>query len=404
GDLYLAEGNMPKEVMLSKLSKRINSGDDETTITFSPDSTRVWFVSTRKRGYGGKDIWMCQAKPKGGWRKAVNAGPQINTPGNEESPFISADGKTLCFSSDGHPGMGGFDIFRTTLEGGVYSVPVNMGYPVNSAADDLFFSLDSRGRNGYLASARMGGNGSFDLYRVRIVDAEKPLLYQTDSFKIELALPGPETPEPMPALKPYEPVILVRGTLSDATSGATLSGSVSLFEQPAGRLLASLQSSPSGTFLVNVPARQEYLLATLIKGYLPVLEPLDVSRMELYASVQLPVKLTPAAPGAVLYLKNTRFATNDSILPADDNRELEILASFMKMHENLGIRILGFATSSEDTAVLPAARAAAVYNFLIAKGIFTGRMNVDQSASVPGTESTAPATPANFVRIVIFQI
>lgn len=404
GDLFVAEGNMPKEVVTSKLSKRINSRDDETTITFSPDSTRVWFVSTRKGGYGGKDIWMCQAKPKGGWRKAVNAGPQINTQGNEESPFISADGKTLYFSSDRQPGMGGFDVFRTNFEGSVYSVPVNMGYPVNSAADDLFFSLDTRGRNGFMASSRMGGSGSFDLYRVRIVDGAKPLLYQTDSFQIALSLPGSESPELIPALKPYEPVILIRGTITDVTTGAPVSGSVVLFEQPAGQQIGSMQSSPSGAFLMNVATRQKYLLTVQARGYFPKMETVDVSQMEQYASVQVPVKLVPAAPGAIVELRNTRFPANDSILPADAAKELELLASFLKMHENFGIRILGFATTPEDGVLLPSARANAVYEYLISKGIYSGRMDVDQTTPLPGNVTPTPAIPVNYIRIVINQI
>ena len=404
GDLFLAQGNLPKEVVLAKLSKRINSRDDETTITFSPDSTRVWFVSTRKKGYGGKDIWMCQAKPRGGWRKAVNAGPQINTPGNEESPFIAADGKTFYFSSDGHQGMGGYDVFRTTFEGGVYPVPVNMGYPVNSSADDLFFSLDTRGRNGYLASSRMGGNGSFDLYRVRIVDAEKPLLYQTDSFQIALSLPGSETPEPLPSLRPYEPVILIRGTIADVATGTPVAGLVTLFEQSAGQQVLSVQSSPAGGFLMNVPTRQKYLLAVQARGYFPKLEPVDVSQMDPYASVQLPVRLSPAAPGKVLELKNTRFAVNDPHFSTGDYQELELLAAFLKLHEQFSIRILGYATASEDPALLPAARANAVYEFLLSKGIFPGRMDVDQTTPLPVSETTTLPIQANFVRIVINQI
>ncbi len=404
GDFWLIEGTPPQEMSLRKLSKRINSSDDETTLTFSPDSSRVWFVSTRKRGYGGKDIWMCQAKTRGGWRKAVNAGPAVNTPFDEESPFMYSDGKTLYFSSKGLPGMGGFDVFRTTFEGGVYSAPVNMGSPVNSASDDLFFSLEARGKNGYLASSRPGGSGFYDLYRVRIVDPDKPLLYQTDTFSLTLSMPGPTVPEPLPALKPYEPVILIRGITLDAANSAAVSALVTLSDQSNGQLAESMETSAAGSFLLNVPVKKRYLLTALARGYLPATETVDVSQMDSYASIQVPVRLTPMAIGAGTELRTTLFPPNDSQFSTSDTRELDLLVAFLKLNETTSVLIRGFATESEDAIQLPGARAAKVSDYLVSKGIFSGRITLEQYSISPETGVVEPTPDKSAIRIVITQI
>lgn len=149
---------------LRKLSRRINSSSNETSLTFSPDGNTVFFVSDRRGGYGGKDIWISTKNRRGRWSRPVNAGPEINTPYDEESPFMHPDGKTLYFSSQGHDGMGGFDIFKTTYKDGSFSEPENLGYPVNSPSDDLFFIFDIKTMTAFFASNRQGGVGSFDIY------------------------------------------------------------------------------------------------------------------------------------------------------------------------------------------------------------------------------------------------
>ena len=135
---------------LVKLNDNINTKYWESHATISHDNKKLYFTSNRKGTYGGLDIYVSNRDSTGDWGPAVNLGPVINTPYNEESPFLSDDDKTLFFSSRGHFNMGGYDIFYSTLlANGEWSVPLNVGYPLNSTDDDVFFKPLNQGYEGY---------------------------------------------------------------------------------------------------------------------------------------------------------------------------------------------------------------------------------------------------------------
>jgi outer membrane protein OmpA-like peptidoglycan-associated protein len=155
-----------------KRTKRLKGSVDkksskETTISIS-NSGDAYFVSNRRGGYGGKDIYF--AKHKGGrrFRKAVNLGPMINTPFDEEAVYVTADGNTLYFSSNGHPGMGSFDNYRSEkLPDGSWAEPVNLGYPINSPGRDMFYFPTADSLVAFVASERPGGLGGLDIYKMK---------------------------------------------------------------------------------------------------------------------------------------------------------------------------------------------------------------------------------------------
>jgi hypothetical protein len=131
----------------------INTKNIECSPSLSPDGSTLYFVSNRPGGYGGKDVWASERLSNGKWSTPYNLGKDINTADDEESPFIMSDGATLCFSSVGHNSYGGYDIFTVTQnEDGLWSVPENLGTPVNSASDDYSFITDSDGKNAYYSS------------------------------------------------------------------------------------------------------------------------------------------------------------------------------------------------------------------------------------------------------------
>ncbi len=176
GGLYQARmGDNDWDVPL-KLASDINTGNS-TSACISPDGNSLYFVSDRPGGMGGKDIWRCVKLPNGAWSKSLNLGEPINSPYNEESPFMHGDGRTFFFSSEGHNSMGGYDVFFSQLlDSGKFSEPFNLGYPINTPDNELHFSLGSDGKNGYLNSDRSGGKGDEDLYRVIMPHAsERPL-------------------------------------------------------------------------------------------------------------------------------------------------------------------------------------------------------------------------------------
>lgn len=148
------------------LGSDINSKDNEFFATLSADGQRLYFVSDRPGGLGGKDIWYCNKLPTGEWGKSINIGAPINTAFDEDAPFIHPNGKTMYFSSNGHRSMGGYDIFSTRWNGREWSSPVNLGYPINTTDDDHSYITIPSGRRAYYSSKGSGSLGSTDIYVV----------------------------------------------------------------------------------------------------------------------------------------------------------------------------------------------------------------------------------------------
>jgi len=135
------------------------------SVFVSSDGKKMFLVTDREGGYGGKDIYLSQKDSSGKWAIPQNLGPEINTPYDEDSPFLMPDNKTLFFSSTGHNGLGGYDMYKTVYENGKWSSPVNLGSPINSSGDDIYMSYDTATKMGYFSSSRINsGFGDMDIY------------------------------------------------------------------------------------------------------------------------------------------------------------------------------------------------------------------------------------------------
>ena len=171
GDIYYSNLDGDKWTTPLPLGSDINSKAGESHACLSADGNTIYFVSDREGGFGGWDIYRCVRLPNGQWSLALNLGPTINSPFDEISPFIHPDGVTLYFSSQAHKGMGGFDIFystKSTEENNKWSTPVSIGYPINTSDDDLFYIPTTDGRHAYYSSAKPGGKGDKDIYRITL--------------------------------------------------------------------------------------------------------------------------------------------------------------------------------------------------------------------------------------------
>ena len=170
-----------------RLNENINTKYWESHATISHDNKRLYFTSNRKGGYGGLDIYVSTRDDKGDWGPAVNLGPVINTPYNEEAPFLTDNDKTLYFSSRGHYNMGGYDIFYSSLlSNGEWSIPLNAGYPLNTTDDDVFYKPVKDGNEGYIALYNPEGFGKQDIYHIEIFSDEHPRkFFITGSAQIE---------------------------------------------------------------------------------------------------------------------------------------------------------------------------------------------------------------------------
>jgi outer membrane protein OmpA-like peptidoglycan-associated protein/tetratricopeptide (TPR) repeat protein len=153
-----------------KLLKTINFDYYQNHAFLSKDGNTLYFTSEARGGIGGIDIYKATKIKEGEWSKPENIGAPVNTEFDEDSPFLSDDGNTLYFASNGHKGYGNFDIFKSELKDGKWSEPVNLGQPVNSAGHDIFLVMEPGGASGYFSSSRNGGFGDMDIYKINDLD------------------------------------------------------------------------------------------------------------------------------------------------------------------------------------------------------------------------------------------
>lgn len=232
---------------------QINSIEIESSACYSPDGKILYFSSDRPGGYGGSDIWSAIRNADGSFQPAENLGPQVNSPYNEEYIFVHADGISLYFSSDGLNSMGGYDIFLTKFLNGQWEKPVNIGYPVNTADDDIYFSVSPDGKTAWYSSERQEGYGGQDIYKIEFSHNE---------------------------MKPA-PIRLVNGRIMDAVSFEPLSAEIEITDKENNEIILRKQSKSSdGSFSIALPAGKKYGIVYNATGYLFFTENIDLSRLD----------------------------------------------------------------------------------------------------------------------------
>jgi outer membrane protein OmpA-like peptidoglycan-associated protein len=174
GDIYVSKSEEEGWTKPIALNENINGPMSwETSAFLTDDGKHLYFSSNREGGYGNLDIYVSEMDQTGDWGKANNIGPVINTPGKEDSPALDPDGTTLYFSSDGHPNMGGTDIFKSEFKDGKWQKPVNLGYPINSVEDDSFFAVSGDRRRAYFSTLREEGNA--EIYTLTFIEPQQML-------------------------------------------------------------------------------------------------------------------------------------------------------------------------------------------------------------------------------------
>jgi tetratricopeptide (TPR) repeat protein len=222
------------------------SGSSSGHPWLSPDNSRLYFASDRQGGHGGSDIWYVNQTPSG-WGTPINAGANINTRGNEMFPFVDQQGN-LYFTSDGHMGMGGLDLFVARNIRGEFVVK-NMGYPINSNSDDFSIFLNLDGTTGYFASNRPGGQGDDDIYHLRITN---PV-----TFKEEESAKNEETAE------------FFKLMVIEQNSQAPIPGAIVGFLDNNGRYLGEVTSDEAGLLHINDTIKGKVTAMTAVEYYYP---------------------------------------------------------------------------------------------------------------------------------------
>lgn len=174
GDIYTSQQKKGKFARKEKMNENVNSKHFESSACVSEDGNTLFFASDRPEGYGGLDLWMAKKLPNGEWAIPMNLGPDINTNLDEDFPSLSADGLTIYFASKGHPGMGGFDLFKVKWdpEYGTFETPKNIGYPLNTPADDMTIAFTSDSTTAFVTALRPEGLGDLDIYKVTFNEVE----------------------------------------------------------------------------------------------------------------------------------------------------------------------------------------------------------------------------------------
>jgi hypothetical protein len=184
GDVYESLQDNGAWQLPTAFGNHINSPYEiEPSACYSPDNNTIIFSSNRYGGFGGFDLFITRKDDAGNWSEAVNLGPIVNTPYNEDAPFISALGDKLYFSSQGHKNMGGYDVFVVNFNSDLkFDEPANLGAPINSVADDIFFVINANGSTAYYSTEREDGLGMQDIYKVNFENKKTANVYNVFAF------------------------------------------------------------------------------------------------------------------------------------------------------------------------------------------------------------------------------
>ncbi len=375
GDLYECDYMAGVWTKPEALNKNINTEHRETSGSLSFDGKTLYFVSNRTDlTLGGMDIFMSKRDEKGKWGKPVNLGPSINTIYDEESVFAHPDGKTLYFSSQGHKSMGGFDVFKSVFENGKWSEPQNLGYPVNTPADEISFVVNANGKRAYYSTTQEGGFGHRDIYVITMLGPEKPMILNTE----DLLVSNVTQPVSDLVIEPKIPVstnelTLFKGRILDSITKKPLESSIIMVDNAVNQEIGKFTSDKlTGKFLVTLPSGKNYNVTVKADGYLFQSVNFDIPPGGDYQVIEKDILLNKVSVGMVIVLNNIFFDNDKFSLRKESETELENLHKLLTENPTLRIEISGHTDnrgSADHNQKLSENRAHAVVNYLVTKGI-----------------------------------
>ena len=349
-DLYVShkEGNNWGQPF--NLGAPVNTIYWESQPAISPDGNTLYFVSNRPGGIGGYDIWKTQLNEEGEWSAPLNLGPEINTPYDENTPFLHADGKTLYFSSDGWPGMGNKDIFMSRLDPtGHWSNPLNMGYPINSFSEESGLIVSPDGTEAFFSSNLKDGYGDMDIYQFKLPEDKKPMA-----------------------------ITYVKGIVRDKKTRKFLEAKVQVVNLSNKKTAYNdYTSKENGDFLAVMPIGADYAFNVSADGYLFYSENYQLTAANGNKPFLLEIDLERLKVGTDMILKNIFFNTNEYALLPSSITELATLKDLLKNNLNIHIEVQGHTDNVGNdlqNEKLSVNRAKAVYDHLIESKIDPERL------------------------------
>ncbi len=340
-DIYISifsNGKWNKPVTLGRY---VNSAGWESQAVISPDGRSLYFASKRKGGKGGSDIWVMKKDENGNWKSAVNLGDSINTSGDEMSPFLSSDNKTLFFSSNGWPGLGEFDLFMSRKdEKSGWTKARNLGVPVNSRFSEKNIVVGMDGKQGWISSNRTYGKG-YDIFRFDLYKKIQP-----------------------------ENIIVVSGKVLDAENRIPLKANILIKECSKKTVSDTIYSAENGDFRLILPYNAVCNIQIVKPGYFILNKELNTS--EKNKTIYKKWLLYPVKKGKKIQFKNILFDINEYKIKKTAIPELNNLVYFLKNNPSINILIAGYADESGTKTYnqkLSEKRADSVCRYLLSKGI-----------------------------------
>lgn len=348
--------------------KNINTKYHESSACLSPDGNTLYFVSDKPGGLGGRDIYKSKWDDlRKEWMTAVNLGEPVNSAYDEEGVYMHPDGRTLYFSSQGHNNIGGYDIFYSKLENSAWLAPVNMGYPINTPDDDVFFEVSASGLHGYYASIKKEGFGEKDIYRVIFLGNEI-------------------TESKMSVLK---------GVIRNSTTKEPLAANIELIDLDKGEHIGIFSTdSKTGKYLISLPAGKNYGAIAYSKDFLFESDHFNVPDSASYKEISMDIEMKPLIEGNNIVLTNIFFDSDKFDLKTQSKDILERIVKLMKDYPTLKVEISGHTDnvgSDEYNQRLSASRAKSVVDYLIGLGVMKDRLSfIGYGETKPFTSNDTP--------------
>jgi outer membrane protein OmpA-like peptidoglycan-associated protein len=364
------------------LGPNVNSGDWESHPTLSADGRTLYFVSDRKGGFGRNDIWYTTLVANGKWTKARNLGDRVNTQYDERSPFIHVNGRTLYFATNGLVGFGGYDIFYTEKTDNIWSVPVNIGGPINDHEDQYSLFITADGQKGYYSHEENLPNGHEKSVIVEIQIPENQVIKYKSNY--------------------------IRGIVTDSKTRENLEAQIELFDINKNEIVSFVESdSISGQYLMVLTQGSEYALYVNKKGYLFKSLNFNYSEGDHFEPLVIDILLDRAIKGGGSVLKNLFFDVDKYELKEKSSTELEKIVRFLTENPQISIEIGGHTDNTGNPAYnqqLSEKRAKSVYNYIISKGISPKRLSAKGFGSVKPVASNETDTGRQLNRRIEFTI
>ena len=348
-DIYFSAFNEGKWSIPSNLGPPINTSYWETQPSVSADGKTLFFSSSRPGGLGGKDLWFSTLNDKNMWTNPKNMGKTINTAGDEMSPFIHFDGRTLYFASNGRIGMGGFDIFMTRMnDDSTWTEPKNLGYPINTFNDEMGLIIESNGQKAYFSAIRDKSNGK-DIFSFDIYESIRP-----------------------------DPVSYLKGKVYDKETGKLLKADYELINLSSNQITIKNSTDGAGNFLVCLPSGYNYGINVNKEGYLFYSENFMFEGEHTVVEPFIKkISLSPIKVGEKVLLTNVFYEVDSWELKKESTLELDNLVKLLTDNKDVTIEIGGHTDvtgSAEYNLDLSEKRALSVVNYLIKKGISADRL------------------------------